>query len=249
MRASLIFSVLVFSNLVFADNHANSICDEVDTRELSNDKFAARTMGSRRDGGPCSASLIANNCMVSVGHCLNTFKTVEFNTPASKNGEMVKSKPEDRYKVIQSSIKYRNRGPGLDWAVFKVKPNSITGLYPEQAQGGYLEIAEQVPEVGVEISIIGYGLDVESEKNNAQQISYGPLIAIGNPTVNSLLIYRSDTTGGNSGSGIRNTETNELLGIHGYGGCGTRTDYGNRGTSIVLHEEFSQAIRSCINSK
>lgn len=223
-----------------------TICDGADERQPSEFVLFPRILKSRLGEKACSATLIANSCIVTAGHCWRSGygKIVEFNTPASKDGELVHAAPEDVYEMDRRFIKYKNLGAGNDWAVFRVRPNAITGLTPEEAQGGYVEVELDGFANTEEVRIVGYGTDSEGDRNFAQQVSFGPVVSTSGK--NSILMYRSDTTGGNSGSGVVDFATNRLIGVHTHGGCDESRSSHNSGTSLLENKAFLRAVRACI---
>ncbi|MBC87313.1 MAG: hypothetical protein CL677_09060 [Bdellovibrionaceae bacterium] len=227
------------------DDSVKTICDGSDSRELSEDKFAARVLNKRNSNGGCSATLLANNCMVTAGHCVGILKVIQFNVPESRDSKAIPSALEDEYQVDRSSIVYGQTGEGNDWAVFNVMENAITGLLPEEAQGGFIQVDYEVPEVGQVLQISGYGSSERPKSNFAQQTSFGPLVSM-EASGRYALNYRADTTGGNSGSGVRNAETQALIGVHSHGGCYSSDSTYNKGTSIALNSRFRQAVEDCL---
>ena len=62
---------------------------------------------------------------------------------------------------------------GKDWAVFKLKPNSVTGLMPGEAQGHY-QLYNGDVKTGEIIRITGYGRDTnDTDRNFSQQTHFG----------------------------------------------------------------------------
>lgn len=239
--------LMSFLGVAFADFPAEyrTICDGVDTRVLTQDPYVARTFMNIDDRHPCSASLIGNSCMISAGHCHRSLNMVEFNVPESVNGHITRPKPEDVYMMVPGSLVYQQSGDGKDWSVFKVQPNVITGLTPAEAQGGFLSIDTTRQRRGTALQITGFGKDREPNTHNAQQTSYGSL-AYG---WGSTIYYRVDTTGGNSGSGIRNKQTQKIIGVHTHGGCYTGSDTYNHGTSLAGNRQLQNAIQRCLQSQ
>ncbi|MAE58518.1 MAG: hypothetical protein CME69_06530 [Halobacteriovorax sp.] len=228
-----------------------TICGPSDDRVPSSVKEIGRLLDSRTGTGGCTLTMISDNCGISAGHCRSVLYIAEFNTPESMNGSIQHSKPEDVYEIDQSTIEYRNGGPGDDWAVFKVKANDITGKSAGAAQG-YYNVSFDEPTIGTPLSITGYGLDRnEPTKNLAQQTHDGALASIGDGgwygRSESVLGHTVDTMGGNSGSTIINMETGSIVGIHTHGGCSARGG-NNQGTLIAKHSNLMRAIRSCLDS-
>jgi len=120
-----------------------------------------------------------------------------------------------------------NGGQGNDWALFAVFPNSETGLEPYEVQGSFLEIGTTNPPFDDRISVVGYGVD-SGTANQTQQASFGPITT----SSSTLLRYRADTEGGNSGSGVVWEATGEAVAIHTHGGC-TTSGGSNAGTATT----------------
>ena len=228
-----------------------TICGPSDDRAPSNVREIGRLLDSKVGTGGCTLTMISENCGVSAGHCKSVLRIAEFNTPESIGGDIQHPGAEDVYEIEQSSIESANNGPGDDWAVFKVKPNEITGKSAGAAQG-YYQVSFETPANGTPLSITGYGLDRnEPTKNLAQQAHRGELVSIGQGgwygRAESTLDHKVDTMGGNSGSTIINVETGKVIGIHTHGGCGQYSG-SNQGTAISKHETLMNAIRSCLES-
>ena len=207
-----------------------SICDGFDDRLPSDDPRAARALPVG-----CTAWLIddCQHCLLTAGHCQGGASIIEFNVPLS-NGEggILHPPPEDQYAADPASLQGNGgQGVGNDWAYFGCFPNPNTGLTPAEAQGDYYVLAESQPPVqGQDIRITGYGTtgnQVPPEWNLAQKTHTGPFVT----SSGSLVQYRTDTTGGNSGSPVIDESTGMAIGIHTHGGC---NDGGgaNSGTGI-----------------
>ena len=202
-------------------------CGPTDDRELSDDPLSARVMPIG-----CTVFLIndAGGCFLTAGHCSggSALQVVEFNVPLSDpDGSNNHPGPEDQYPVDPASLQFVNGGPGNDWGYFGCFPNTQTGLTAAEAQGGTYIMANP-PSVGsTEIRITGYGAD-SGERDNVQQTHAGPYTDF----EGTRLRYQADTQGGNSGSGVQNDTTGEVVGIHTHGGCG-QTGGSNTGTAMT----------------
>lgn len=181
----------------------------------------------------CTGWITANGLLVTAGHCADQIKNnnkediIEFNVPPSYlNGTPRPSEEKDRYVIDESSIDYENfYGTGaIDWAVFRVFDNPVTGLQPIQAQDAFFELT-QTNSVST-IQVTGFG-KATGVLNYTQQTHS---ITSPNPTnVGATLAYMVDTEPGNSGSPIIDSETGKAIGVHTDGGCpnsGTSTNYG-----------------------
>jgi len=220
-----------------------TICGPVDDRIPSTNPKIGRVLERTAPAG-CTVTLIGRSCVVTAGHCLSTFQIAEFNTLPSQNGRITRSDSKDIYEVDRATIVSRDAGPGNDFAVFRLKKNSITGQYPGDVQGFY-KVASEKAKVGDEVRITGYGADrSEGDRNYAQQTHSGTISAISGP----LMKHVVDTMGGNSGSTVILEETEEVIGIHTHGGCG-ETSGANSSTFILGHTDVQAAIKNCLTGE
>ncbi|WP_299438431.1 T9SS type A sorting domain-containing protein [uncultured Aquimarina sp.] len=163
----------------------------------------------------CTGWIITNGKLVTAGHCVGSrAEVIEFNVPKSNpDRTIVHPGPEDQYPIGNFVSPYPgNASQANDWAVFEGFANSQTGLTPIQGQGASYNVVQDAP--GANITITGFGTDTGID-NQTQQIHTGPLSS----TTNTFVRYRTDTTGGNSGSPIIDTATGNAVGVHAYGGC------------------------------
>ena len=219
---------------------STTICDGVDDRMLSDDPRSAR-------GEPigCSCWLFddRNNCFITAGHCANGTDIAMFNVPlSSSTGQRQFPGPEDQYAVDPDSMQFVNGGTGNDWCYFGCFPNSNTGLTAFQAQGQSYQLGTPGPvQSGDEIRITGYGTTsapVNPMWNSAQKTQVGLYSSFSS----QQLTYRTDTTGGNSGSPVIFEATGEAIGVHTHGGCGNGSG-ANLGTAIIQNG-FSTALNN-----
>ncbi len=210
-----------------------SICDSVDDRQLSQDPRQGRVWSIG-----CTAWLIddCQRCMLTAGHCgPSSTSVIQFNVPlSSSGGSPIAPPPDDQYAVDPASIQGNGgQGVGNDYSYFGVFPNSNTGLHPADAQGAtYVLAPPALPSAGETIRITGYGSTsspVSPTWYLVQKTHSGPEQASTGTTVS----YRTDTTGGNSGSPIIQEGTGFALGIHTHGGCSTNGAGQNYGTSLL----------------
>lgn len=246
-----IFIIGIFLTFSVAQSaEKKSICG-VDDRVPSRDMKVARLVKSQGSGG-CTATMIGRTCAITAGHCKSVMVLAEFNTPMSQNGKAQGSQPEDTYEIDQSSIFYKNGGMGQDYAVFKVRPNSITGQYPGDVQGHY-NVSFAIPKEGDILRITGHGVDYsDPDRHLAQQTHTGTMSRKSRWGSQSTLNYRVDTMGGNSGSSVIMEATNEIIGIHTHGGCSTSssdTSSANAGTSIGAIKVLRDAIEQCLRDE
>jgi len=118
---------------------------------------------------------------------------------------------------------------GKDWAVSLVARNSNTGLYPGEKQGSWFQLGSPPTKIGTDkIRITGHGTtNPRRQYNQVQQTHVGTLYQLSS----IYLRYRTDTTGGNSGSPVIDEASGKAVGIHTHGGCSTtNANSGNSGT-------------------
>jgi hypothetical protein len=202
-----------------------TICGPNDNRELSSDPRAARLLPIG-----CSGWMIddCGHCLLTAGHCQGNISVVQFNVPLSdNNGSINHPPPSDQYSKDNSSLQGNGgQGVGNDWAYFGTFPNTNTGLTAFEAQGSSYILMNPPPVGKAKIRITGYGVD-SGNRNQVQQTEWGPLVN----SAGSTLGYRTDTTGGNSGSPVIWKQTDFAVGIHTHGGC-TNGGGNNWGTGI-----------------
>lgn len=215
-----------------------SICDSVDDRLPSFDNRQGRFAGG------CTAWVIndMNSSLLSAGHCTITASSVmSFNVPLSTTaGALQASHPDDQYVVDATSSQRTSGGVGNDWHYIGVFPNSNHGQVPIQRYGVRHALAPAAPAVaGQTIRITGYGTNaapMPRERNQIQQTHTGPYFSQTGTTVR----YRTDTTGGNSGSCVLDESTGLAIGIHTHAGC-SASGGSNSGTAIH-HPNLQNAL-------
>jgi V8-like Glu-specific endopeptidase len=216
----------------------NSICGSTDDRAFSTDPRVGRLSNG------CTGWLINKRVAVTAGHCQSSSGStiVSFNVPKStSNGTYVQSHPNDQYPNVTSSIRRVSGGVGNDYAVMLLNRNSNTNLYPGEAQKQWFQLG-QVPNSpsNQNIRITGYGTtSPRNERNGAQKTHVGPMYAVSS----TALRYRTDTTGGNSGSPIIHENTGRAIGVHTHGGCrSSGTTSSNSGTSINVFRSVADQL-------
>ena len=208
------------------DGAIETLCG-ADDRVASNHPFIGRIMPIG-----CTGWLIGGGAILTAGHCIAaSTQTVEFNVPPSQSDRTTVSPPvQHQYPVNAGSIVSVNGGIGNDWAIFRVNPNSNTGLLPHSAQGGSFALSNTANPAQVRIT--GYGVD-DGAANQTQQTHAGALTE--NSTAgaaSATLRYTADTMGGNSGGPVIVEGGGDVaIGIHTNGGC-TGTGGANAGTSF-----------------
>ncbi|WP_109299197.1 trypsin-like peptidase domain-containing protein [Aquimarina sp. AU474] len=191
------------------DPNNKSQCGSNDDRVDSTDDAIGRIVPIG-----CTGWIITNGRLVTAGHCVGSrAQIIEFNVPKSNpDRTIVHPGPEDQYPIGNFVSPYPNSpSQANDWAVFTASANSQTGQTPIQAQGKSYNVVQSAP-VG-NITITGFGTDTGID-NQTQQTHTGPQSSV----TNTFVRYRTDTTGGNSGSPIIDAAGN-AVGVHAYGGC------------------------------
>ncbi|MFD2561207.1 T9SS type A sorting domain-containing protein [Aquimarina rubra] len=192
------------------DPSIKSQCGSADDRIDSNDDAIGRMVPIG-----CTGWIITNGKLVTAGHCVgSSAQVIEFNVPKSNpDRTIVHPGPEDQYPIGNFVSPYPGSpSQANDWGVFEASANSQTGLTPIQAQGKSFNVVQDEP--GSTIRITGFGTDTGID-NQTQQTHTGPLSS----STNTFVRYRTDTTGGNSGSPIIDEATGNAVGVHAYGGC------------------------------
>lgn len=218
----------------------DSQCGPTDDRVLSGDGRAARILPIG-----CTGWLIndCRSCLLTAGHCTGGLGTVQFNVPLSTaNGSLVNPPASDQYAVDPVSIQSNGgQGIGNDWGYFGCFPNSNTGLTPFGKQLVRYNLAAPPVFNGSEsIRITGYGVDSSPQTSNqVQQTSAGPWVT----SSGTLVQYKTDTEGGNSGSPIVHDGNGDAIGIHTHGGCSTNGTGQNSGT-MSTHSGLQAALAS-----
>ncbi|MBQ0734267.1 trypsin-like peptidase domain-containing protein [Aquimarina celericrescens] len=192
------------------DPTIKSQCGSNDDRIDSNDAAIGRMVPIG-----CTGWIITNGKLVTAGHCVgSSAQVIEFNVPKSNpDRSIVHPGPEDQYPIGNFVSPYPSSpSQANDWGVFTASANSQTGLTPIEAQGKSFNVVQDAPSGN--ITITGFGTDTGID-NQTQQTHTGPLSSANNTFVR----YRTDTTGGNSGSPIIDAATGNAVGVHAYGGC------------------------------
>jgi V8-like Glu-specific endopeptidase len=233
-------SRVIMSTVTAGDGEAllwDTICGNTDDRLPSTDPRQGRLSTG------CTAWLYndpagCGNSFGTAGHCISNNTNgavVEFNVPFSNsNGSKNHPPPEDQYPVERASIQSNGgQGVGNDYAIFRTFANATTGLTPFQAMGDKYNLASTAASVrsGDPIRITGYGTvrsPISPTWNTVQKTHVGPFDPAATGT---RLRYRTDTSGGNSGSPVVDENSGNVIGVHTHGGC-TSTGGSNTGTAI-----------------
>ncbi|MEK6701627.1 MAG: DUF4394 domain-containing protein [Planctomycetota bacterium] len=209
---------------------SRTICGSADDRALSSDPRSARFLPSG-----CSSWLIndENHQFLTAGHCgVGSNGVCQFNVPLSgTDGSLRHPGPEDQYPVESTSIQFANVGLGNDYTYFGCWPNTTTNQSAYQRQGSTYVLAASVPNVsGQTLRITGFGTTSSPVSNTWNQVQKTHTGAYAQKS-GTILYYRVDTTGGNSGSAIENLVDGTAIGIHTNGGCGVSSG-NNAGCSL-----------------
>lgn len=240
MRAVfIILSFLHFSAHAFENK---DICGKTDDRTLSFKKEVGRVIETLDSTHGCTVTMIGPSCALSAGHCFPILNFVEFNTPASEQGALQHSSQEDTYEIIKDSIIW-SKGFGTDYAVFKLAPNSITGLLAGNVQG-FLKTSFKKVKRRSMLYMNGYGTSKDPQGNNAQQLSSGKLKKI---KQSGLMYHKMDGSSGSSGSAIILKSTGEIIGIHTHNGC-QELFKANRATALSTNIDVQKAITDCLKT-
>jgi len=229
-----------------SDGDVQTICDGVDKRKYCTEAKAARYLGS----GGCSAWIADDewNCFFTAGHCGVNGQgsgTIQFHVPLSSDtGVINHPPPEDQFSVDRLSVQLHSGGVGNDWGYFGVFLNSNTGLSAVEHVGNYTyHLAEGAPpsDPTIAIHIAGHGVCQTQYPQGACESRQYSQVNKNHTSVGSYMLsgttisYRTDTTGGNSGSGVEivhnynSSPENwrwEAIGVHTHGGCNASPNYG-----------------------
>jgi V8-like Glu-specific endopeptidase len=207
-----------------------SQCGANDDRQPSTDARVGRIMPVG-----CTGWIVGENTFLTAGHCVgNTMRILEFNVPASNaDGTTNPALVRDQYAIVQNSIVFNDDGAGQigdDWAVFRVAPNTQTGLLPNAAQGAQFTRSHSLNPSQVRVT--GHGVD-NGTANQTQQTHSGEFLGVTVEGVNDAFMeYTADTEGGNSGSPVFDAGGGGVaVGIHTNAGCNP-PNQGNTGTSF-----------------
>jgi formylglycine-generating enzyme required for sulfatase activity/V8-like Glu-specific endopeptidase len=194
-----------------------SICGPSDDRCASSDPRVGRIYPVG-----CTAWMFDNreNAMLSAGHCAVAFTeavpdVVMFNVPTSSHdGSLRHPSPENQYVIDMDSVQYRHLGIGNDWLHFGVFQNSETERSPFVAQGRQSFRRASAAGTSGLIRITGFGAD-DGWENQTNQTHVGPFVS----GSGGVLLYQTDTQGGNSGGPIIRESDGAAIGIHTNAGC------------------------------
>jgi|GEM_PF-1748798 len=225
-----------------------------DNRIASSDQRIGRLMPIGCTGWLVGSS---GDLALTAGHCDDVrMQIIEFQVPASlPDGRTLPADVEDQYPILRQTIVSRNDGVGRDWAIFRIGPNSNTGLTPGNRQGsGFMLSRKQRP---TKVRVTGFGVDdapqgtdhlnlFRNVQNQTQQSENGlddAQAVFHDDGENDSFRYKVDTRGGNSGSPVINEEPGgggTAIAIHTHGGCESAIQ-GNQGTALS-NPDFISAL-------
>lgn len=253
MKKLMMVTLILMSTSVFSD-----ICGKEDDRGPSFDPRVGRLVKAGETSG-CSATLISNNCIVTIGSCVNR-DYVEFNVPSAIAGVPQASHEKDRYHLDPAFLQYDVGGMGNNWAVIKLQKNEMTNMDAGAVQG-YYKVTQKKPSAKSNIKVIAYGYalndlgDIRSGHipanrypdtlHYSQQVSTGTLAKAGSVFLPEILEHTADTSYGSWGAPIIN-EAGEIIGITTHGGCRAAAKT-NTGTSITGSKKFKEAVNKCLS--
>jgi glutamyl endopeptidase len=216
-----------------------------DDRILSFDPKVGRLRQVRKGVMFCSAALISKSCALSAGHCSFVAYLLEFDIPDG-NGKFTYGTPENTFEVDRARSKFVSTGKENDWAVLKIKPNSITKRLPGDHRGFY-SIFKETLNPFLKIALVGYGA---SNNKNAflQQRGEGEIVGLSGDSIEGSAFFEhtSDTGNSSSGSPVISTETNSIIGIHTFGDSDRVV---NSATSVLGQKQLLDSIQECLSSE
>ena len=257
---------------------ASTICGPEDSRVRSFDLRQGRLMPMG-----CTAWLINESVFITAGHC----GAPDENWRVHFTFDVDDAPEEDQYAVdlpSYASMLIPGDGETKDWGAGRLLPNSITGKLPGVAQTekcgtfgcGWYSLG-QVPSVGSDVTVTGYGiLSEENPIPQPQQTKTGPVVAVTPISLRYLvdvmvsrhftcsdygftcqhtnlmsltksLRFTSYSQGGDSGAPVLDYQTGKAIGIHTNSACHIPTKGFNYGTRIDL-PELQQHISFLINT-
>lgn len=213
----------------------------------------------------CSGVLVANNLVLTAGHCLSNklFESRGLNLPQfEKNGANVVAAPSEIAGFLQARVRYQKArtthgeetsfyfdvtkllefGPkeanGLDYALIEIATTNLNGIaLTEKATAATLN-----PAFPAKDSLLAI---VQHPDGELKQVDSGKLKALGTieRVPGDYLVYDDiDAFGGSSGAGVFDAE-GRLVAIHTNGGCGEEGAEGNYGLSLKSIVERSRKLK------
>jgi V8-like Glu-specific endopeptidase len=193
----------------------------------------------------CSAALISKSCALTAGHCSFISYVMEFDIPDGK-GKFTYGSPENTFEIDRKLSTFESNGKNSDWAVIKLKPNSITKKLPGEERG-FFEISKDDFHPLDQIAVIGYGA-AENAFSFLQQRGDGIINQLsGDTSHHSLFLeHTADTGNSSSGSPVLDLNSFELIGIHTFG---DKERLVNSATVIMGHQKLQDLIKKCVTEQ
>lgn len=243
LHCEVVVSAISVLPVLFALGSAQpqSICERDD--RLPADAAAVGVVRSTSGKIPeqfCTVTLVSDSCAVTAGHCLHVLERAYFQDPAGRMNSLAEDLSESSYRVNTASIHALQSRIGNDWAVFRLEPNEITGLLPGKVHG-FVEIELQdkaLPLGGLELTAYS------RRENTFESLSSTGRVLFEDGTI---LFHDLDTSAGNSGALIFNSENRKAVAIHTHGGCNTMKN--NKATIIARVPNLVKSLKSCIASE
>ncbi len=230
------------------------ICGDEDDRVPSTDARVGRLFG-----GGCTGWLVSNGAALTAGHCGtpdgNIVGMMEFNVPQSQsNGTPNPALLIDQYPINQVIDDENSGDQGMDYAVYDLNPNNMTGLTAHEAQG-FFRVTLHLPNEGDTVRVTGFGIDnippgsgggpggnCNGQCNSSaftQQTDIGLYDALDGTAVE----HEVDTEPANSGSPIMYQDGSFAFAIHTDGGCDTiGSEFDNAGTWLAYAPLFNTMV-------
>lgn len=175
-------------------------------------KGALETTAAANSSKYCSGTLIASNLFLTAGHCVDSssvgeYVAMNYERAAGSSTLLIQS----HYRidaVLEDSL------GGLDYAILRLAGTPGTTW-------GVAAVATTEPATGAALTIIGH------PQGLPKKIEAGTVFGL---STNTIRYNNIDTLGGNSGSGVLDSQ-GRVVGVHTNGGC-TATGGYNYGTRI-----------------
>ncbi len=227
-----------------------TICFSDDRAPVLDLRMFRLVIGTNQGTNLCTGFAVGGGlAFVSAGHCFAGFTglsvVAETNVPPSTSaGILVHPAIVDQFPADEASFVVNAGGPGHDWAVGRLHPNSagvpvgqlVSGtLFPTNGFGGA-------------ILVTSFGADSTPNltRNYVEQVSAGTA-TLGTPGSN-ILLHDADTDSGSDGAPVFTVTSlgNFVAGIHTGGGC---TQSGGTNTATSTSDPAFQAaltsVRGC----
>lgn len=183
--------------------------------------------GDQPVAGHCSGTLIDDDLVLTAGHCIETDADcrntrVVFNYYYASQGRLQTVTSDDVYSCShrRAFALEDNRGRSLDYAIMQLD-RPVVGHSPARVNADTRGIVE-----GLAVTVIGSGSGLP------QKIDTGGSVRNSRASARDFFVTNLDTFGGNSGSGVFDTQGGALVGILVSGD----TDYVQQGGCTVVND-------------